>query len=481
MTLNPTPASRLIPSRRPEKSIKVGLVAGGLGTYWPQFPHLLPQLQSSARFVSEQIGKMDVELIDVGFISDPEEGALAAEKLRVAGCDLIVMFLTTYMTSSMMIPIAQRANSPVLLINLQPTEQMDHENFDTGAWLAYCGACPLPEMANAFERAGVPFRSVSGYLREERAWKKIYSWIQAASVKSILRNSRHGIMGHLYPGMLDVSTDMTMVTSHFGGHMEVLEFDDLRVRVEKVSEKEVDKVLDEARSIFEIDKTVVEEDFRWAGKVAVGLRQLVDDFDINSLVYYHRGLEGEIHERLGAGMILGCSLLTAEGIPAVGEYELRTSIGMLMLDRMGAGGSFTEFQALNFNLGVVEMGHDGPAHLAISDGKPILRGLGVFHGKRGYGVSVEFDVAHGPVTVFGVKQRRNGTYQFVVSEGKVVDGPRLRIGNTTSLVDFGVNPGEWCDAWSATGAPHHWALGTGHRIADLKLIAELLEIEMIVI
>lgn len=481
MTLNPASKARLIPSRRPQKSVKVGLVAGGLGTYWPQFPHLLPQLQDSARYVSEQLATMDVELVDVGFISDAQEGAAAAEKLRAAGCDLIVMFLTTYMTSSMIIPIAQRAKAPVLLINLQPTEQMDHANFDTGAWLAYCGACPLPEMANAFERAGVPFRSVSGFLREERAWKKIHSWIQAASVKSMLENSRHGIMGHLYPGMLDVSTDMTMVTTYFGGHMEVLEFDDLRVRVDKVSEKEVDAVLEEARAIFEIDKTVVEEDFRWAGKVAVGLRQLVDDFDINSLAYYHRGLEGEIHERLGAGMILGCSLLTAEGIPAVGEYELRTSIGMLMLDRMGAGGSFTEFQALNFNQGVVEMGHDGPAHLSISNGKPVLRGLGVFHGKRGYGVSVEFDVTHGPVTVFGVTQRKNGNFQFVASEGRVVDGPRLRIGNTTSLIDFGVNPGQWCDDWSATGVPHHWALGTGHRIAELRAIAELLEIEIVVI
>ena len=481
MTLNPTPASRLIPSRRPEKSIKVGLVAGGLGTYWPQFPGLLPQLQASAKFVSERIAKLDVELVDVGFISDAQEGAAAAEKLRAAGCDLIVTFLTTYMTASMIVPIAQRSNAPVLVINMQPTEQMDHANFDTGAWLAYCGACPLPEMANAFERAGVPFRSVSGYLHEERAWKKIDSWIQAAGIRAILRNSRHGIMGHLYPGMLDVSTDMTMVSTHFGGHMEVLEFDDLRVRVEKVTEKEIDSVLDEARSIFEIDKTVVEEDFRWAGKVAVGLRQLVDDFDINSLAYYHRGLDGEIHERLGAGMILGCSLLTGAGIPAVGEYELRTSIGMLMLDRMGSGGSFTEFQALNFNAGVVEMGHDGPAHLSISNGKPMLRGLGVYHGKRGFGISVEFDVKHGPVTVFGVTQRKNGTYQFVASEGKVVDGPRLRIGNTTSLVDFGVNPGEWCDSWSATGVPHHWALGTGHRVSELRAVAELLDIEMVVI
>ena len=481
MTVNPTPASRLIPSARPKNTVKVGLVAGGLGTYWPQFPKLLPQLRESAKYVSQRIAGMDVELVDVGFISDAQEGAVAAEKLRAAGCDMIVGFLTTYMTASMLVPIAQRANAPVLLINLQPTEQMDHATFDTGAWLAYCGACPLPEMANAFERAGIKFRSVSGYLKEERAWTKIHSWIQAAGISSMLRNSRHGIMGHVYPGMLDVNTDMTMVTTHFGGHMEVLEFDDLRVRVEKVSAKEIDAVLDETREIFHLDKSVVEEDLRWAGQVAVGLRQLVSDFDITSLAYYHRGLDGEIHERLGAGMILGCSLLTGAGVPAVGEYELRTSIGMLMLDRMGAGGSFTEFQALNFNTGVVEMGHDGPAHLAISNGKPVLRGLGVFHGKRGYGVSVEFDVKHGPVTVFGVTQRKNGSYEFVASEGKVVDGDRMQVGNTTSLVDFGVNPGEWCDAWSATGVPHHWALGIGHRVSELKSIAELLDINMVVI
>lgn len=116
MTLNPTPPARLVPARRPEKSIKVGLVAGGLGTYWPQFPKLLPQLQESARFVSARISKMDVELVDVGFISDPQEGAAAAEKLRAAGCDMIIMYLTTYMTSSMFIPIAQRANAPSFLL-----------------------------------------------------------------------------------------------------------------------------------------------------------------------------------------------------------------------------------------------------------------------------------------------------------------------------------------------------------------------------
>src|SRR3984957_19246892 len=460
---------------------KVGLVAGGLGAYWPQFPDLLPQLERSAQRVSMRIRAMDCDLADAGFISDAEDGAKAADLLRTAGCDLIVCFLTTYMTASMLVPIAQRAGAPVLLINLQPTEAMDHDTFDTGQWLAYCGACPLPEMANAFTRCGVPFRSVSGYLDDERAWQKITRWIKAAGVRGALRHGRHGLMGHLYPGMLDVSTDLTLVTANFGGHMEVLEFDDLRVRVAAVTDEQEEERVATARSIFTVDGSVQEADLKWAARVSVGLDSLVQDYSLDSLAYYHRGLDGELHERLGAGMILGASLLTAQHIPACGEYELRASLAMLIMDRLGAGGSFTEIQALNFSDGVVEMGHDGPAHVGISQRRPLLRGLGVYHGKRGYGVSVEFDVAHGPVTALGLTQMRDGRYRMVVSEGTVVSGPLLEIGNTTSRVDFGRDPGEWCDAWAATAVNHHWALGTGHRLTELRAVSELLDIELVTV
>ena len=170
--------------------------------------------------------------------------------------------------------------------------------------------------------------------------------------------------------------------------------------------------LDETRTIFELDDSVEAPDLEWAAAVSVGLDHLVEDFALDSLAYYHRGLDGEAHERLGAGMILGVSLLTANHVPACGEYELRASLAMLVLDRLDAGGWFTEMQALNFKDGVVEMGHDGPAHLAISERRPLLRGLGIFHGERGWGVSVEFDVKHGPVTAFGITQLRDGRLRF---------------------------------------------------------------------
>ncbi|MCU1557485.1 MAG: arabinose isomerase [Microbacteriaceae bacterium] len=465
----------LLPATTRRKT-RLGLVAGGLGAYWPQFPELRPQLERSARYVASRFEAMDAQVVDVGFISDAQEATVAAEQLRLADCDLIVMFLTTYLTSSMVLPIAQRSKTPVLIIDLQPTAKMDHENFDTGKWLAYCGQCTVPEVGNVFRRAGIPFRSVSGWLEDENAWRRISRWISAAKVRAVLRNARHGLMGHLYPGMLDVSTDLTLVSTQLGSHVEVLEFDDLRVRVDEVTDSQITDRMALAREIFTLDDSVNDDDFAWGAKVSVGLDRLVDDFDLDSLAYYHRGLNGEQHERLGAGMILGASLQTARGVPMSGEYELRTSIAQLVSEAIGGGGSFTEIQALNFDDGVVEMGHDGPAHLAVSSQDPLLRGLGVYHGKRGWGVSVEFDVKHGPVTTLGLGQERDGSFIFVASEGEVLPGPLLAIGNTTSRVDFGVDPGEWVDEWSGTGIGHHWALSIGHRAADYKAAAELLGI-----
>ncbi len=461
------------------RAARVGLVSGGLAAYWPQFPDLLPELRRAAGRVSERLRGLGCEVVEAGFISDEREGREAAERLRAARCDLIVGHLATYLTSSMLLPVAQRAGAPVLLVDLQPAPSMDHATFDTGRWLAYVGACPLPELANAFRRCGVPFRSVSGHLEDEGAWTRISRWVAAAGVRGALRDGRHGLMGHLYPGMLDVATDLTLVPAQFGGHVEVLEIDDLRVRVQAVTEDAVERRVALTREVFEVEPSVIPDDLAWAARVSLGLDRLVSDFGLDSLAYYHRGLDGELHERLGAGLILGASLLTARGVPCAGEYELRNSLAMLIMDRLGAGGSFCELQALNFDDRVVEMGHDGPAHTAISDRKPVLRGLGVYHGKRGWGVSVEFDVRHGPVTMFGIGQDPQSRFRFVATEGRTVAGPLLRIGNTTSRVDVGADPGEWVDAWSASGVGHHWALGTGHHLAELRALGDLLGVETV--
>lgn len=471
--MNTVPAL-LTRARRP---LRLGLVAGGLGAYWPQFPDLLSQLRSCAKEVQERLRGEDVEIVDAGFISDEREAARATETLRRADLDLLVLYLPTYVTSSMVLPIAQRSGAPILVLSLQPGERMDHATFDTGQWLAYCGQCPVPEVGNVFRRAGVPFRSVTGWLGQDVAWHRVERWIAGARVRAALRDGRHGTMGHLYPGMLDVSTDLTQVATTFGSHVEVLEMDDLRVRVEDVTDAQTKDRVELARDAFAVQDTVQQDDLTWAARISVALDQLVSDFDLDTLAYYHRGLRGEQHERLGAGMILGASLLTTRGVPTTGEFELRTTLAQLVTQSLGGAGSFTEIQALDFVDGVVEMGHDGPAHLAMAADQPTLRGLGVYHGKRGWGVSVEINVRPGPVTLLGVGQDADGSYTFIASEGTVVDGPHLQIGNTTSRVDFERGPGEWVDAWSATGVGHHWSLALGHRAADIAAAGDLLGLQ----
>ncbi|ACQ81858.1 L-arabinose isomerase [Beutenbergia cavernae DSM 12333] len=458
-------------------SARVAVVSGGLGAYWPQFAELRPALETAAGRLRARLAALGAEVTDVGFVSAAEDADGVVRRVRELDPDLLVVNVATYLTSSMILPIAQRAGCPVLVVDLQPTAHMDHERVDTGGWLAYCGQCAVPELGNTFRRAGIGFRSVTGHLEHEPAWERIGRWVRAAGAHGTLRSARHGLMGHLYPGMLDVSTDLTRISTTFGSHVEVLELDDLRERVPAEGDGEVVARVDEVRRTFELDATVDEQDLDWAARVSIGLDRLASDFRLGSLAYYHRGLGGELHERLGAGMILGATLLTARGVPAAGEYELRTSVAMLVASHLAGGGSFTEIQALDFSAGVVEMGHDGPADLRVAAERPILRGLPVFHGKRGWGVSVELTVAHGPATCLGLGQEQDGSLTLLTSEGTVVDGPRMRIGNTTSRVDFGVDPGVWVDAWSASGVGHHWALVPGHVADDVAALAQLAGVE----
>ena len=337
----------------------------------------------------------------------------------------------------------------------------------------------MPEIANAFARACIDFHVVSGQLHEDAAaWGEIEDWCRAAAVARGIRECRIGFLGHTYPGMLDMYADFTTVHAKLGAHVEILEMDDLAARVAAARAEEFDAKLAAAHELFSIDGSVAADDLDWAARVSVGLDQLVADFALDGLTYYYRGLDANEFERLGAGLILGNTLLTARGIPASGEGDLKTCLAMLMLDRFGAGGSFTEFYAMDFRENFVLMGHDGPGHIAVSDARPVLRGLGLYHGKRGSGVSVEFKVKTGPVTILGLTATAEGGLKLVAAEGESLPGPILRIGNTNSRLRFGPGPAEFVNRWSMEGPTHHCALGVGHNMGRIRKLASLLKIPL---
>jgi L-arabinose isomerase len=382
--------------------------------------------------------------------------------------------------------VLQAAGVPVVLLGLQPTATLDYANTGTGEWLANCAACCVPEIAGACVRAGIPYDTVAGTIDDDdRAWGRIAAWVRAAGVARVLRRSRIGFLGHTYAGMLDLYSDFTAVHAQIGAHVEVLEIDDLGARVARVTDAERDAKVAELRAAFDfadpgedpIAGPITDEQLDWAARVAVGLDKLVADFELDSLTYYYRGLDGNEAERLGAGVIPGNSLLTARGIPTSGEGDLKTNLAQLILDRLGAGGSFTEYYALDFEQEFVLMGHDGPAHIAIAEGRPTLRALQLYHGKRGAGLSVELNVRYGPVTIAGVTQTVDGRLKLIVAEGESIAGETFRIGNTNSRLRFGLPPAEFFERWCAEGPTHHVALGVGHVGGEIEHVARLLGLD----
>ena len=469
---------------------RIAVMGIGLAAYWPQFDGLQARLVGYQAELEQTLAGLGADVVSAGLVDTPEGARAAGEKLAAERVELLMIYTATYATSSQVLPAVQAAKAPVVILNLQPTRTVDYEAMTTAEWLANCSACCVPELAGAFTRARIPYRTVTGTLvAGDPAWDKIGDWIVAAAATSGLRSARLGFLGHNYPGMLDMYSDFAQVHAQLGAHVEVLEIDDLVQRVESATEAEIDHKGEEIRAMFDladpgddpIAGAITPESFEWSARVSVGLDRLVDDFALNGLSYYYRGLDGNVSERVGAGLIVGNSLLTARGVPTAGEGDLKTNVAMFLLDRFAAGGSFTEFYGLDFEEGFILMGHDGPGHVAIADGRPVVRALKLFHGKSGAGLSVEFKVRLGPVTILGVSQTADGRLKLIAAEGESIAGPTFRIGNTNSRIRFASGPADFMDAWCAVGPTHHVALGLGHQVRRIRMAADLLGLELDVI
>lgn len=491
----------------PYSKVKIGLYSTGLHAYWAQFDGLKDRLDGYNQFIAKKLSAMG-DVYNFGFVDSEIKGAEAGEYFRQSGVDIIFVHSATYFTSSCVLPVHKTCAAPVIFLNLQPAAEMNYEKTGTGEWLAHCVACPIPEAANAFNRAGLKAHFINGLLglnhtpdisladeitamRPEavRAWTEIAEWIQAAAIKKNLFGSRFGFLGGYYSGMLDMYSDFTLLQSKMGIHIEILEMCDIAKCLQSVTDSEIKDMLCKINGFFEISgaspsdpiaKKPDDEQLLWSAKVACAERRLVEQYQLNALSYYYHSQDGNLYEDIQSGFIVGNSLLTAAGVPCAGEGDIKTNIAMKVCDIIGCGGSFSEIVAADFNRNTLLIGHDGPFHIAISNQKPVLRGMGIYHGKKGSGISVEAKVAAGAVTTLGVTQTVNGV-KWIISEGEAMDYPVLMNGNTMTHIKFSAPPAEYMDKWFREAPTHHCAVSTGHNASVFEKAAVLMDISYAII
>ena len=462
---------------------KIGLFGIGLDTYWPQFEGLLSRLEYYQSLIREKMLSRDVQVVDAGMVDSVEKADRAARLLKKEDVEICFLFISTYALSSTVLPVARQLGVPVILLNVQPVAAIDYEKLNamgdrgrmTGEWLAHCQACSLPEIAAVFNRANIKYDVVSGYLQDDETWNEIFSWIEAARVVHGMRNNRMGVLGHYYGGMLDVYTDLTLQSAVFGTHVEMLEMCELLEYRKVVTDVELAAKLDELHNRFVVSGDCEPAEVERAARTSVALDKLVEKHRLGSMAYYYEGCAGNEYEDIVTSVIAGNTLLTGKGIPVAGECEVKNVQAMKIMSILGAGGSFSEFYAMDFNDDIVMLGHDGPAHFAIAGEKVHLVPLPLYHGKPGKGLSIQMSVKHGPVTLLSVCEGKDGV-SLLVAEGKSVPGPTLQIGNTNSRYRFTMGARRFINQWSKAGPSHHCAIGIGHIATHIEKVAALLNI-----
>ena len=459
-----------------------------MDVYWLHFPGLEERLKGYGQQVAQKLERAGAQVVNLGLIDTPEKALAAGHEFRSADVDLIFLHVTTYALSSTVLPVVRRAKVPVVILNLSPSAAIDYDWFNglrdrtkmTGEWLAYCQSCPVPEIANVFNRCRIPFFQITGTLENDpTAWNEITDWVEAAKVAHTMEHNRLGVMGHYYGGMLDIYSDLTQQCANFGGHIEIVEVDELAALRRQVSDPEIKQRVADFRESFDVQPDCPPGELDRAARTAVALDRLVEIHKLGSLAYYYQGTGNVENEDAISSIILGTSLLTARGIPVAGEYEIKNAQAMKIMDGFGAGGSFTEYYAADFTDDVVLMGHDGPGHIAIAQGKTKVRPLKIYHGKVGRGLSVEMSVKHGPVTLLSVIQTVDGKLKLLMAEGESVSGPILEIGNTNSRYRFSLGARNFMNEWNVHGPAHHCAVGIGHIASKLKKLGALTSIECI--
>lgn len=466
---------------------RAGLLAIGHHVYWSQFDGLLDEMTRKRQHVQSLIESEDVEVADFGMIDQAQAAYDAVPKIKAADIDVLFVDMATYGTSSTFGILCREIQVPIVLVAIQPLSAMDYPNGTTFMQLCNDDFCSVPEFTGVAIRFGRrPPPVILGHEKNDPIVDaEMASWCGIAKVLRSLRTARIGLMGHVLESMLDMHTDPTAITAAFGSHVVVVEPGDVYKHFQNCPASAVEMWKARILEFFDtpdpqsdpLTEKLTERDLETAAKAAVALEALIAEKQLDGFAYYYEGEPESELRTLVTNFIVGNSLLTGAGFPMCGEFDLKTCVAMMIMDRLGIGGSFAEFHPVDFKLDSVLVGHDGPHHINIAANRPVIRSLKKYHGKPGAGAGVEFQIKEGPITMLSIGQTASGKFKFVIAEGESDRRPIPPTGNTNTHGVFKPDVRTFLKRWVAEGPTHHFALGIGHHASELIEIAQILDIE----
>lgn len=467
-----------------ETKAKIGVFSIALGAYLPQFPSLIPEFKGQYKAFLDMLPD-SAELIDGGIVTTKEQAMAAGDQFRAADVDLVLLQLLTYATSYNMLPAVRDLNVPVVLVNLQKKRAPDYANTDTATWLGELYACgAVGEMAADLERAGKRYAVVTGVVEggDEQARAEIEDWVCAAQVRRRFRDTNLAQIGRPYPGMMDLYIDETNLYHRMFLYTKQFDWEKMWAIADPVTdEAEIRAKAEEILDTFEIEGGGTVETVWEMARYVTAFEQWVKAEQIGFIASHYDGFAQGRAGVLDSMLIPAFSMLIKQGVACAVEGDIKVAMAMGILKTISGMGQLSELYSIDFEKDLCIIGHSGSGDADISERKPTMKVVPVFHGKTGGGYLTQFYPHLGPVTYLAITQDRDGHFKFVAAEGINEDGPIFTFGDTNMRTRFACGAREFCNRWSEAGPTHHMAAASGRHVDTILKVAKIFNVSVDVV
>ena len=429
---------------------KVGVFSIALGAYLPQFPSLVPEFEAQYEAFKKTIPD-SVEIIDGGMVTTKEQSQAAGDLFRAADVDLVFLQLLTYATSYNMLPAVKDLDVPVVLVNIQKLKALDYDHTDIASWLGEGYACgAVGEMVADLERYGKRHAVITGVVEggDPAVQQEIEDWCKAAQVRRRFRDTNIAQVGRPYPGMMDLYIDESNLYRRMGLYTKQFDWE----KMWAIS----DHIQDEAA-------------------IRAKAQEILDTFDIEG------GATVEDVWEMARYVVAFEEWVKEEKLGLIASHYDGVAMAMSILKTISGTGQLAEMYSIDFNDDIAIIGHSGSGDADISDRKPTMKIVKVFHGKTGGGYLTQFYPYTGPVTYLAITQDGDGHFKFVVAEGVNEEGKILSFGDTNMRTRFTCGAREFVTRWSECGPTHHFAAATGRHIDTILKVAKIFNVPVDVV
>ncbi len=231
-------------------------------------------IENNLKAAKKELEKLGIELITTDYVYDDlkrQEAERAVAELKNKEFDFLVVCVAGWIpTYTIIRVISEFSHKPMLLWGL--TGYYENSKMMTTAPQAGTTALRKP-----MEDLGYKFKFVYSTIDSPPPLKKIENFSKAAKAVDLLKHARIGQMGFRDMKLYGTMFDGVSLRAKIGPEIEFFEMLEVVQRMEKLDEKEIQKVVEKAKSTWTSDEPISDEVLKKSANLYLAVKQKVEE------------------------------------------------------------------------------------------------------------------------------------------------------------------------------------------------------------